>query len=142
MRSNAWAACLGFSLILLASLILPPPGADGRIAHLPDICPFYNLTGFPCPGCGLTRAFVSLGHGQLGQAFGWNPLGPLLYLVCVLLWLRAALTLVKKRPVLPLSPLAISRSSKVGLFVIVAFGVARIGYLMLTHHAWPLSLSR
>jgi Protein of unknown function (DUF2752) len=29
------------------------------------VCPLYTLTGFACPGCGLTRAFHSLFHGDV-----------------------------------------------------------------------------
>lgn len=43
------------------------------------MCPFFNATGLPCPGCGLTRSFVCLGHGHLSEAFKWHPLGPLLF---------------------------------------------------------------
>ncbi len=66
------------SAILLASALLPLP-RNGTILGLPSICPFHNLSGLPCPGCGLTRAFVCLGHGQIGAAFHWHPLGPFLF---------------------------------------------------------------
>jgi Protein of unknown function (DUF2752) len=38
------------------------------------ICPFRHVTGVPCIGCGGTRALVALAHGDLGDAFFWNPL--------------------------------------------------------------------
>jgi hypothetical protein len=47
--------------------------------ELPDVCPLHRLTGIWCPGCGLTRAFVSMAHGDVRRAFGFNPLGPLLF---------------------------------------------------------------
>jgi hypothetical protein len=37
-------------------------------------CPFHQLTGLFCPGCGSTRAAHHLLHGRLGTAFGYNPL--------------------------------------------------------------------
>lgn len=42
---------------------------------LPGTCTFRRLTGVPCPGCGLTRSFISLGHGQLLAAWRYNPAG-------------------------------------------------------------------
>lgn len=64
--------------VLMAAALLPLP-KNGSILGLPSLCPFNNVTGIPCPGCGLTRSFVSLGHGDVSQAFVWHPLGPLLF---------------------------------------------------------------
>ena len=35
-------------------------------------CVFYELTGFYCPGCGITRVIMSLIHGEIYQAFRYN----------------------------------------------------------------------
>jgi hypothetical protein len=70
--------CIG---ALALSALLPVPGADARILHMPSICPFYRLTGLPCPACGLTRAFVCMAHGQFAEAWRYHALGPLLF-VC------------------------------------------------------------
>ena len=64
--------------VLVLSLLLPLP-RGGTIAHLPSVCPFFNATGLPCPGCGLTRSFVCLAHGHLFEALRWHPLGPVLF---------------------------------------------------------------
>ena len=37
-------------------------------------CPFRALTGFHCPGCGTLRGLHQLLHGQLMEAFSFNPL--------------------------------------------------------------------
>lgn len=39
-----------------------------------SFCIFKNITGFECAGCGLTRAFLFLAHGQLNSAIQQNPL--------------------------------------------------------------------
>jgi hypothetical protein len=31
---------------------------------IPSLCMFHNLTGFDCPGCGITRSFIYALHGQ------------------------------------------------------------------------------
>ncbi|BDG09891.1 DUF2752 domain-containing protein [Anaeromyxobacter paludicola] len=41
-------------------------------------CPLLALTGWPCPTCGMTRAFVRLAHGAVGGAVAASPLGALL----------------------------------------------------------------
>jgi hypothetical protein len=35
-------------------------------------CPFFNLTGFYCPGCGGQRAFHAFLHGNFAEAFHDN----------------------------------------------------------------------
>ena len=37
------------------------------------VCPFRVLTRLPCPGCGMTRAWLSLLHGDLSAAFRFHP---------------------------------------------------------------------
>ncbi|MCI0361992.1 MAG: DUF2752 domain-containing protein [Planctomycetaceae bacterium] len=46
---------------------------------LPELCMFRRLTGLGCPGCGMTRCFISLAHGDLRMAWHYNPAGPLLF---------------------------------------------------------------
>lgn len=36
-------------------------------------CPFVMITGFPCPGCGLSRAGFALLRGEFSQAWYFNP---------------------------------------------------------------------
>jgi len=50
---------------------------------LPGTCTFHRLTGWNCPGCGLTRSFVSLAHGQLHRAFHFHALGVVLFALVV-----------------------------------------------------------
>jgi hypothetical protein len=38
-----------------------------------SLCLFHNVTHLPCPGCGMTRAFVSLGQLHIIQALSYNP---------------------------------------------------------------------
>lgn len=50
-------------------------------------CPFYWITGHPCPLCGLTRGLCALLKGHWAQALHFNLLTPLaLVLLLSLLW--------------------------------------------------------
>lgn len=51
----------------IAAVVAPPD--DG-----PTMCPFALCTGLACPGCGLTRAVISLVRGDLGTAAAYHPL--------------------------------------------------------------------
>lgn len=57
---------------------------------LPSIplCPFYEFYRLPCPGCGLTRAFCCIGHGDFSAAWRFNPFSFLFYgaCICLVVW--------------------------------------------------------
>ena len=48
--------------------------------QMPEVCMSKRMWGVDCPGCGLTRSFISMSHGQFGRAFQFNPAGPIVYL--------------------------------------------------------------
>lgn len=89
------------------------PGALGL-----DLCWFRGLTGWPCPGCGLTRSLAAFGTGDLGRSFAFHPFGPLLGI-----WAMAA----------ALSPLVQGRlrERSIGLFDRYGAGISRgYGYIL------------
>lgn len=58
---------------------------------LPELCLARRITGAGCPGCGMTRSFISIMHGDLAGAWRYNPAGPLLFgLMAVQIPFRAA----------------------------------------------------
>jgi hypothetical protein len=48
---------------------------------LPELCFARRFTGLSCPGCGMTRCFISLMHGDLAGAWQYNPAGLLLFML-------------------------------------------------------------
>lgn len=42
-------------------------------------CPFYFLTGHPCPFCGGTRSFAYMWQGDIADSVRLYPLGPALF---------------------------------------------------------------
>jgi hypothetical protein len=68
---------------------------------LPGMCLSRRIFGVNCPGCGLTRSFVSLTHGDWRLAFHFHRLGPVLYFYFILLILFHAFGLWKRNQPLP-----------------------------------------
>jgi hypothetical protein len=51
-----------------------------QAAHLGGpVCPFYYMTGHPCPFCGGTRSFAYMWKGDLSDAVRMYPFGPALF---------------------------------------------------------------
>jgi len=56
-----------------------------QAAHFPTgTCPFFALTGHPCPFCGGTRSFAYMWRGDLADAVRLYPFGPALFASTVL----------------------------------------------------------
>lgn len=53
-----------------------------------SICIFRNLTGFECPGCGLTRSLLHLTHGDIDKSFQFNFLGIPIFLLFLIFMLN------------------------------------------------------
>jgi len=51
-------------------------------------CAFRSVTGIPCPGCGMTRAFLLLSQLRLGDAFATNPASLALVAALAAWWVR------------------------------------------------------
>ena len=54
---------------------------DPTKANFFPVCPLYSLTGLACPGCGLTRGFHALLHGDVVTALDFNALIPLFLVI-------------------------------------------------------------
>ncbi len=37
-------------------------------------CPFYSILGITCPGCGMSRSFISFLKGDFYQSFQYHPM--------------------------------------------------------------------
>jgi hypothetical protein len=57
-------------------------------------CPLLNITGIPCPGCGMTRAFLAFFRLDLKGAFHYHPMFlmllalPALFVICLIRQVR------------------------------------------------------
>jgi hypothetical protein len=51
---------------------------------IPSSCPSQVIFGVDCPGCGLTRSFILMAHGDWHRAFSKHRVGWLLALAVVL----------------------------------------------------------
>ena len=74
------------SAIMIASFLMRSEGQSqvflpGTQSAMPEICSFKRILRIQCPGCGLTRAFISISRGDLARAWSFNPASFLVYLL-------------------------------------------------------------
>jgi hypothetical protein len=71
---------LGLFAVLALWLVYTRVFWTMKAAHLTlPPCPFYYLTGHPCPFCGGTRSFAYMWQGDISDAVRLYPLGPALF---------------------------------------------------------------
>jgi hypothetical protein len=51
------------------------------IGNLPSFCLWQRTLATDCPGCGLTRCFIALAHGDIALAWRLNPAGLLMFAI-------------------------------------------------------------
>lgn len=77
-RNSGAAISALLGAIILASIYLD------CTAQKISFCLFHSITGLPCPSCGMTRAFIAIGNGDLISAISFNPASILVYITtCV-----------------------------------------------------------
>jgi hypothetical protein len=119
--ASAGALCVAFAL----------PANDA--AHGPVVCPFRLATGLPCPGCGLTRAWVFLAHGRVGDAVSANPFGLITMPVAVAFVLGFVVAWVRRGPAPDLTRIGRSWIAKAVVTAWLVFAIARLGAVATGH---------
>ncbi len=71
--------------------------ADGHLASAQSLCPLKMLTGFPCPGCGITKSLVALYEGDITKSLGYHIFGLPTFVFCVGLLILLPIELSKGR---------------------------------------------
>ena len=119
----------GLMVVFLVSIFYKPQESiDGQYF---TICGFKNFTGLPCPGCGLTHSFCAIGKGDFVSAIVYNILGPPLFLLSLLIWIRSVCVLAGRTRFALAFDRMVARMRPVRVFLIafVLFGAGRIIYL-------------
>ncbi|MBL9149219.1 MAG: DUF2752 domain-containing protein [Phycisphaerae bacterium] len=88
LRSRHWEMLIG-AIVVIALASIFTVGAGDRVAvgstgiQLPPLCMSRTVFGVSCPGCGLTRSFVHLAHGEVQSSLQVHRVGWLLALAVV-----------------------------------------------------------
>lgn len=119
---------------IAASLVLPFEGFGI------DLCGLHRLTALPCPGCGLTRAFVLFAQGDWALAAASNPfvlvLYPLFIAMAALVLLPAGMRAAAERWLAAHAQI-VGRAYRVGLFAFLGFGGLRFAYFIFSGERFP-----
>jgi hypothetical protein len=71
--------------------------AGNHLESQQSFCPFKMLTGFPCPGCGITKSLICVYQGNIYQSLYYHLFGPLAFLFCITVILVLSTELISKK---------------------------------------------
>ncbi len=125
-RDARWTALRGPAGVAVGGLAL------GALLHVRDphdsgsygYCPYFALTGHPCPGCGGLRAANLLTNGDVAGAVSSNLLAVALVAVLVVAWVRWTARRLAGHDQARMLVLS-ARSGAVVIGLVVVFGVVR-----------------
>ena len=106
--------------IVLALLISYFPFT--RLTGLSISCPFRALTGYRCPGCGISSMFLALSEGEISEAFHCNQV---LFFMIPLLVLAAVVKVIFLPEFLFPKSRFYRVSTIAAIVVLIVFGVLR-----------------
>lgn len=89
---------LFLAAVSLVGLVVARLWSVDSVSSGQPTCLVRIFTGLPCPGCGMTRSWVHLAHGDVATAFEYNLFGPIGMAVAALLVGYVAVALVRRRP--------------------------------------------
>jgi len=94
--------------------------------HGVNLCLFHWLTGLQCPGCGMTRAFYAISHGQWLEALKLNIFSLALYTFFMGILLRDILYILTGRFLNVPRPLKLEGATGyIVLLLVLAYGIIR-----------------
>lgn len=73
----------GALITLTIPLLLLLQNGNHHLETDQSFCPFKMLTGFPCPGCGITKSLVYFYEGDIYKSLRYHILGPFVIAFCV-----------------------------------------------------------
>jgi hypothetical protein len=126
----------GLTAVFTIAVLLNPYNPDGtprKMAthtgpplNLPD-CTFKQMTGVPCPSCGMTTSFSLLMHGDPVNSLRANWVGTGLAVFCLALipWALASVWLRR-----PLFVVALDRAAAYAVIVFLVFMLLRWGVVL------------
>ncbi|MCG3179048.1 MAG: hypothetical protein BIFFINMI_01379 [Phycisphaerae bacterium] len=100
----AAVAGLAWSLLLIAWALTPRSAGLGTHEELGlPPCHIQQVSGYPCPSCGMTTAFAAFVHGHVAAALSAQVMGTALAAACLLAGLGAGLTAVSGLSLAPIT---------------------------------------
>ena len=88
---------IGALLTLMIPFVLMFFNGDNHLETDQSLCPFKMVSGFPCPGCGITKSLVYFYDGDLSKSLSYHLLGPFVITFSIFTIILLSFELITKR---------------------------------------------
>lgn len=88
---------IGAFITLMVPFFLMFFNQDNHLETDQSLCPLKMLSGFPCPGCGITKSLVYFYEGNIQKSLYYHILGPLVIAFCVVTIIVLSTELITKK---------------------------------------------
>ena len=123
---------IGALITLMIPFFLLFFNQDNHLETDQSLCPLKMLSGFPCPGCGITKSLVYFYEGNIQKSLYYHILGPLVIAFCVVTIIVLSTELITKKEYF--NKLLFNRKLAYGLAIFLAtYHFIRIIYFINTN---------
>ncbi|MCD7972001.1 MAG: DUF2752 domain-containing protein [Candidatus Azobacteroides sp.] len=123
-------ACALFILAFPYFIMLTNQGDD--LEKKQSFCPHKLITGLPCPGCGITKSFISFYEGDIHKSISYNVFGPLAVGICIFITGLLTVEIITKKEFLN-NFLHSKKLAYVCAFLLAGYHLIRTVYFISTH---------
>ena len=107
---------------------------NGNLESEQSFCPFKMLTGFPCPGCGITKSMVYFYDGNIYKSLLHHIFGPFVVISCVLFLLKFTIELKRNKPFIDISYKSRKKIAYSIAIILICYHIIRVAYFITTNN--------
>ena len=105
----------------------------GNLENEQSFCPFKMVTGFPCPGCGITKSMVFFYDGNIYKSLYYHLFGPFVVIVCVFLLVKFSIEFFKNKELFTISYQNKKNMAYIIATILILYHFVRLIYFVSTN---------
>jgi hypothetical protein len=123
---------IGALLTLMVPFFLMFFNGDNHLETDQSLCPFKMVTGFPCPGCGITKSLVYFYEWDFYKSISYHVLGPFVIVFCIVTIVVLTMELITQKEYF--NAVLYNKKLAYGLgFFLVVYHIIRLVFFIKNH---------
>jgi hypothetical protein len=106
---------------------------SGNLENEQSFCPFKMITGFPCPGCGITKSIVFFYNGDVHKSLYYHLFGPFVVLLCLFLLIKFTIEFFNNKEIFSISYHYRKKIAYIIAAILILYHLIRVIYFISTN---------